>query len=159
MKHYVYIFAKQGVPFYVGKGSKARFLEHLDRADFPSLNQVTVNFIECSSAKTALFEEQRLIQALGLDSQGGVLINKLIPRGYSLPSRGYDSRAGDRPMHMGALYRYAAHIAKKVGMTEDALKALIARNKNVRRIKTGRGTKYLVDDVLDLIEKSHLFRD
>jgi len=76
-RYYVYIYSSSGVPFYVGKGSGARAMDHLHRDDFPPMEQVNVQFLGFEEEKDALRKEAELIALYGVQSNGGLLRNKV----------------------------------------------------------------------------------
>lgn len=144
--HYVYIFSKQGIPFYVGKGSKTRFLDHLERSDFPSLNHVSVSFIEFPSEESALMEEERLITAFGLRSTGGLLVNKVGGHSGFLYSRTPALPASAR------LYSSLKELAEIIGLSTVTIRARVQGDPAIRRIVVGRLTKYRTQDVIISLE-------
>lgn len=77
--YYVYIYTRNGIPFYVGKGQKNRFMSHIYRDDFPDLSEVTVSFKVFPTEAAALDFEAHLISKLRLAIEGGCLLNKLKP--------------------------------------------------------------------------------
>ena len=149
--HYVYIYSCRGVPFYVGKGVGSRFTAHVEREDFPDLNDVTISFETFDSNEEALGREAALIRALGLRSAGGVLINKVVPQVYSTTINGDDEIP--TPSEMPLLKNGMTPIVFSVQDTCKALtisrptlyKLIGARKLNAK--KMGSRTVILADDL------------
>jgi hypothetical protein len=81
-KHYVYVWKNaDGVPFYVGKGQGARFMEHIAREDWP-LDAYTVEIILAADGCDAMSMERHLYDRFVAD--GVKLLNKIRPAGGAL---------------------------------------------------------------------------
>jgi hypothetical protein len=73
--HYTYLYLREnGLPYYVGKGTKRRaFAKHHGRIFVPDKNRIIIQ--EFDSEEDALFAEKFLINFYGRKDIGGILLN------------------------------------------------------------------------------------
>lgn len=81
---YVYSYVKGNTPYYVGKGSGNRAYQKNNHPTLPA-PQDTHFLGEYKEEVTALLKEWELITLFGLESEGGMLVNKV--KGCCPPSR------------------------------------------------------------------------
>ena len=81
---YVYSYVKDSFPYYVGKGCGNRAYQKQNHPPLPTSQNIhIVREYECETQ--ALIKEWELISFLGLESEGGLLVNKV--KGCAPPSR------------------------------------------------------------------------
>ena len=77
MEYYVYIFSKNGIPYYVGKGCGNRHRYRCAR-DIPAASADNTQVLPMPSEQAALDTEVQLIEFFGRISDGGTLMNKVL---------------------------------------------------------------------------------
>ena len=77
MEYYVYIFSKNGVPYYVGKGCGNRYRCRC-ATDVPTPSADNTQVLLMPNEQSALDTEVQLIKFFGRTIDGGTLMNKVL---------------------------------------------------------------------------------
>ena len=76
MKHYIYSYVEDGKPYYVGKGKGGRAYSIANHPPLPTIENIHI-IREFDDNITALIREWEMISLLQLESEGGMLVNKV----------------------------------------------------------------------------------